>query len=208
MEVEALHTTQETKEQRRTQILHAVCQCLKHKTSSELTIKDVAQKAGVGYGLVHFYFGSKENLLIETTRYIMDYACRMVTEEMAPYMGRPLTDEDVIAFYRAYHRRAVYGDFALYQEIWYDLSTQSRFSEAAKKSAFTSFDAYRALVSEPLGNLLSRGAANYQQFYELMMTVMEGMYLRIHIYGYDPEKEIQHGEALLRLLLKAGRSDS
>lgn len=199
-----MSATNEAKEQRRAQILQAVCRCLRSKSSAELTIKDVANEAGVSYGLVHFYFTSKDQLFVETIRYIMKYSEQVILEEMQPYMGRPLSDEEIIAFFRSYQKRLFFSEFAKYQEIWHDLSTQSRFSEEAKKAATESYASYKEAVSEPLGRLLSQ-SEHYQLIYTLMMTYMEGMNLRVHLYGYDPEKEIANGERMLRMLLKSIR---
>jgi len=197
-----MSATNEAKEQRRTQILQAVCRCLRSKSSAELTIKDVANEAGVSYGLVHFYFTSKDQLFVETIRYIMKYSEQVILEEMQPYMGRSLSDEEIIAFFRSYQRRLFFSEFAKYQEIWHDLSTQSRFSDAAKKAAAESYASYKESVSEPLGRLISQGE-HHQLVYTLMMTYMEGMNLRVHLYGYDPEQEIANGERMLRMLLNS-----
>ncbi len=197
----------EAKEQRRTQILQAVCRCLRNKPSAELTVKDVANEAGISYGLVHFYFSSKEKLLIETASYIMKRSEQVILEEMAPYLGRPLSDEEIVAFFHSYHRRLFFSDFSHDQEVWYDLSTQNRFSEDAKKAAATSYESYKTQIAEPLGRLLCQ-SEDYELVYNLVMTFMEGMHLRVLLYGYDPEKEIANGTQMLRLLLQSIHSAS
>ena len=197
-----MSASNEAKEQRRIQILQAVCRCLRVKSSAELTIKDVANEAGVSYGLVHFYFNSKDQLFVETIRYIMKYSEQVILEEMQPYMGRHLSDEEILAFFRSYQRRLFFSEFAQYQEIWHDLSTQSRFSAQAKAAAAESYATYKETVSEPLGRLFSQND-HHQLIYTLMMTFMEGMNVRVHLYDYDPEQEIANGEKMLRLLLKS-----
>lgn len=197
-----MSASNEAKEKRRIQILQAVCRCLRSKSSAELTIKDVANEAGVSYGLVHFYFNSKDQLFVETIRFIMKYSEHIMLEEMQPYLGRHLSDEEIVSFFRSYQHRLFFSEFAHYQEIWHDLSTQSRFSAEAKAAAAESYTSYKETISEPLGRLFSQND-HHQLIYTLMMTFMEGMNVRVHLYGYDPEQEIANGEKMLRLLLKS-----
>ena len=53
----------------REKILEATRRCLIEQGSSSASIKTIAGIAGVNHGLVHHYFGSKENLLIEMLKY-------------------------------------------------------------------------------------------------------------------------------------------
>lgn len=195
-------SSNEVKEQRKEQILHAVCRCLRTMSSAELTIKDVAKEAGISYGLVHFYFNSKDQLFVETIRYIMKLSEQVILEEMQPYLGRALSDEEILTFFRSYQRRLFFSDFSHYQEIWHDLSTQSRFSADAKSAAAESYASYKDTISEPLGRLFSQ-SDQHQQIYTLMMTFMEGMNVRVHLYGYDPEQEIANGEKMLEMMLSS-----
>lgn len=49
-------------------ILNAVETCLREKQLSQLNIRDVAKEAGVSLGSVHYYFSSKEHILMEIFR--------------------------------------------------------------------------------------------------------------------------------------------
>ena len=53
----------------REKILEAARRCLIEQGSSSASIKTIARIAGVNHGLVHHYFGSKENLFIEMLKY-------------------------------------------------------------------------------------------------------------------------------------------
>ena len=50
-------------------IIEATRRCLIEQGSSSASIKTIAGIAGVNHGLVHHYFGSKENLFIEMLKY-------------------------------------------------------------------------------------------------------------------------------------------
>jgi AcrR family transcriptional regulator len=67
----------------RTQILHATWQCLAEKGSAALALRDVARAAGVALSQIHYYFGSKEGLLIEATSYIIQRKVELLQQQMA-----------------------------------------------------------------------------------------------------------------------------
>jgi AcrR family transcriptional regulator len=50
---------------RRSQIVHAAAKVLGRQGYAETSLKDVAREAGVAPGLLHYYFESKEELLLE-----------------------------------------------------------------------------------------------------------------------------------------------
>ncbi len=61
------------KEERRQQILEALSLCLQKKSFEKTSIKDIAMVAGVNHGVLHYYFESKESILLHYIDYIMDY---------------------------------------------------------------------------------------------------------------------------------------
>ena len=58
------------RDERRKQILEAVHACLLEKPFHKTSIKDIAQKASLNHGAVHYYFKNKEDLLVEYIEYI------------------------------------------------------------------------------------------------------------------------------------------
>lgn len=52
------------REDRRIQIMEALHDCLIKKPFHRTTIKDIASRAGVNHGLLHYYFENKEDILI------------------------------------------------------------------------------------------------------------------------------------------------
>lgn len=58
--------------ERKKQIIIALHNCLLEKTYYETTIKDIAQKAGLNHGVLHYYFESKEQILLEYVDYILE----------------------------------------------------------------------------------------------------------------------------------------
>lgn len=60
------------KEARRVQLMEATIDCIAAHGFSDLTLADVAKAAGLSVGIVNFYFKSKDQLLIETLRHLVD----------------------------------------------------------------------------------------------------------------------------------------
>jgi AcrR family transcriptional regulator len=62
------------------QILQALDHCLQEKSFDRTSIKDIARAAGVNHGLLHYYFKSKEDILINYIDYVMDLYKSMLDE--------------------------------------------------------------------------------------------------------------------------------
>jgi len=52
------------REQRRRQILEALYRCLLRKPYRETTMKDIGAEAGINHAMLHYYFRSKEDILL------------------------------------------------------------------------------------------------------------------------------------------------
>lgn len=52
------------REQRRKEILEALYRCLLRKPYSETSIKDIGMEAGINHAMLHYYFMSKEDILL------------------------------------------------------------------------------------------------------------------------------------------------
>jgi AcrR family transcriptional regulator len=59
-------------EERRLQILKALDSCLQEKSFEKTSIKDIAREAGVNHGVLHYYFSSKEDILLNYIDYVID----------------------------------------------------------------------------------------------------------------------------------------
>ncbi|OQY03418.1 MAG: hypothetical protein B6I22_11635 [Desulfobacteraceae bacterium 4572_123] len=58
--------------ERRLQILEALHQCMLEKPFYQTSIKDIAAKANVNHGLLHYYFENKEDILIQYIEHTFD----------------------------------------------------------------------------------------------------------------------------------------
>jgi AcrR family transcriptional regulator len=82
-----------------------------------ITTRRLAEEAGVNHGLVHYYFGSNENVLVRALERFTD---RMVERQRTLYAA----DEPFVEKWRTAMRYLV-GEDARYQKIWLELSALS-----------------------------------------------------------------------------------
>ena len=78
-----------------------------------ITTRRVAEEAGVNHGLVHYYFGSNENLLV---RALERFTERLIERQRALYAG----DEPFVEKWRTAMRYLVSEDVS-YQKVWLEL---------------------------------------------------------------------------------------
>src|SRR5436190_11051704 len=61
-----------SKDVRRQQLIEATIDVMARKGYAGTTIADVAKAAGLSSGIVNFHFDTKENLLVDTLKYLAD----------------------------------------------------------------------------------------------------------------------------------------
>ena len=54
------------------QILKALDSCLQEKSFQQTSIKDIARAAGVNHGVLHYYFASKDDILLNYIDYVIE----------------------------------------------------------------------------------------------------------------------------------------
>ena len=71
-----------TKAQIKEHIIIATIECIEQKGIQSVTVRDIAEKAGINIAAVNYYFGSKENLLKEALTYSLYSALTQNYEEI------------------------------------------------------------------------------------------------------------------------------
>jgi len=69
-------------EKRREQIIKATCECIVEKGYSACTMQDIAKKTGLSKGMIHYYFSTKENLLISVMENLVSQWDRVIAERI------------------------------------------------------------------------------------------------------------------------------
>ena len=107
---------------------------------ARITTRRLAETAGVNHGLVHYYFGSNETLLV---RALERFTERLVERQRALYAG----DEPFPAKWRTAMRHLV-DDDARYEKIWLELQALS-WNDAGLRERLARVNAeWRAVLTE------------------------------------------------------------
>ena len=77
-------------EERRVQIYKALTKCLLKKSFSDTSIKDIAKTAGVNHGVLHYYFKSKEDILLNYIDWVVVHYHDMYQEWVDSHSRRKL----------------------------------------------------------------------------------------------------------------------
>jgi AcrR family transcriptional regulator len=95
-------------------LLDAAEQLLVDVGHAGVTTRRLAEEAGVNHGLVHYYFGSIENVLVRT---LERFTARLIERQRAMYAD---PDVQFIEKWRTAMRFLVSEDVA-YEKVWYEL---------------------------------------------------------------------------------------
>ena len=108
-------------QERKKQILEALNTCLQEKSFQQTSIKDIARVAGVNHGVLHYYFTSKEDILLHYIDHVIEHYQNQVREwlESQDLTGLETKDfiEEIFAFIN--NRITLNKDLSrIFIEIW------------------------------------------------------------------------------------------
>jgi AcrR family transcriptional regulator len=78
-------------QERARHIIEAASTAMSRQGYGNTSMKDIAAEAGVAQGLIHYYFGTKEDLLVAVVRNLNDQMLTNIKAGMAEVSGDPLT---------------------------------------------------------------------------------------------------------------------
>ena len=107
---------------------------------ARITTRRLAEEAGVNHGLVHYYFGSNENLLI---RALERFTERLVGRQRELYAG----DEPFVEKWRTAMRYLVAED-RTYEKIWLELQAMAWNDEGLKARLRRVNDEWRRVLTD------------------------------------------------------------
>ena len=102
-------------------ILEALNVCLQNKPFDQTSIKEIAQQAGVNHGLLHYYFKSKEDILIHYIDYIINHYKDMFADWLnGPEMAEAGQKQRISAFFHFMNDRITLSRplSKVFIEIW------------------------------------------------------------------------------------------
>jgi AcrR family transcriptional regulator len=123
-------------------LLDAAERLLVEVGSAGITTRKLAAEAGVNNGLVHYYFGSVESLLV---RVLERFTERLIVRQRAMY-----ADPDV-PFAEKWRTAMRYLDAdRVYQKVWYELQALSWNRPELQEQVGRVHDEWRAVLTEAL----------------------------------------------------------
>ena len=143
-------------EDKRSQILEALNICLQNKPFDQTSIKEIAKAAGVNHGLLHYYFKSKEDILIHYIDYIIDHYKGMFSDWLSgPEMAEVDQKKRISAFFLFMNERITLNQSLskVFIEIWeiavYNPAVKSKLRQAYREWVDTLADMLQRLITDP-----------------------------------------------------------
>jgi AcrR family transcriptional regulator len=142
---------------------------------ADVTTRRLAQEAGLNHGLVHYYFGSMEEVLVEV---LERFTVRLVERQRALYAG----DEPFIEKWRTAMRYLDEDRSSGYQKIWFELQAMAWNRPALRERVAHVNTEWRAVLTEALSGAmkeygLDRRRVPVDALVSLVITFNEGIML-------------------------------
>ncbi len=183
------------RDERRKQILEAVHTCLLEKPFHKTSIKDIAQKAGLNHGALHYYFRNKEELLLEYIEYIWIKFRRIFEDHFNSEFEKSAPDMQTFQTKMrwALNEIAFNQELAhIYTEIW----AHALYNEKIMNRLKDMYRAYREQVIKEVNNFVD-SEKEAKRISSMIMALWEGMSLMAIFFDKnDLIAEIDFGEFL------------
>jgi AcrR family transcriptional regulator len=165
------------------------------------TFDHVAKEAGVSRGLLHYYFGSKEQLLVEVVR----HDCELRIEAMDERLARA-DSADAMVQALVSQLEAFVEDEPATQAVVYEMLSASRHSEEIRAELAELYRRWRAHLADALRQKEKEGVISLRADAESVASVLfalgDGMGIQlISDPGFDSGPPLELGMAVARRLL-------
>jgi AcrR family transcriptional regulator len=167
------------------------------------TFDQVAREAGVSRGLLHYYFGSKERLLVEVVR----QDCDLRIEAMGERLQAARSVDDIVHGLLQQLRAFVEDDSGS-PAVVYEMVSASRHSEEIRTELAELYRRWRAHLASVLGEKEKQGIVKLESDAESVAAVIfalgDGMGLQlISDPSWDSTPSLELGVRTVRRLLGA-----
>jgi AcrR family transcriptional regulator len=134
------------------------------------TFDQVAREAGVSRGLLHYYFGSKERLLVEVVR----RDCEVRVKAMEEGLAEADSVEGIVEAL-VHELEAFLEDDRGSQAVIYEMLSASRHSEEIRAELAELYRRWRAHLAEALRDKERRGVVRLEAAPEAVASVLFGL---------------------------------
>jgi len=151
-------------------IVEAMRSCVAERGAAGSTFDVVAREAGVSRGLLHYYFGSKERLMVEVVRRDCDARVASLEELMAT-AGSP--DDVVAALVQTLE--AFIGDEQNVQPVLYEMLSASRRSDEIRTELAELYRRWREQLAAALREKQGEGVVELAGEPEAVAALLFGL---------------------------------
>jgi AcrR family transcriptional regulator len=162
--------------QRRGQIIEALFQCLAEKGHESVTVKDIAKKAGLHYGVIHYYFKSKDDIVSALADSIVLKYDRRLSEHTRAIQSSSKKIEAALDFLVdefIFNRRL--------NRVFYNFVQMAFENKTVRSALRRQLRTYRRSVAEVIEEGLRSGeieVSDTEQSASLIVSLIEGMALQ------------------------------
>ena len=162
--------------QRRQQIVEALFQCLADKGHESVTVKDIAERAGLHYGVIHYYFKSKDDIVTALAESIISKYDRLLSERTESIESASEKLQTALAFLVdefIFNRRL--------NRVFYNLVQMAYEKKTVRTALRKQLHAYRGSVEEVLREGVRNGefkVSDPAQSAVMMVALIEGVALQ------------------------------
>lgn len=198
-----VRTTRKLDSEKAQRIVEAMRASVGRRGAAGATFDHVAQEAGVSRGLLHYYFGSKERLLVEVVRHDCDLRMASLEERLAG-----ADSVDAIIEVLVSHLEAFIEQDPEAAALIYELFTASRHNDDLREAMAEVYREVRAHVAEVLEEKQRQGVVTLTDDADAVASVLfamgDGIALqRLSDPGWDSTKTFAAGIRTARFLLGA-----
>ena len=184
-------------------IIAAMRSSIGRRGAAGSTFDHVAREAGVSRGLLHYYFGSKERLLVEVVR----QDCEVRNQAMEERLAEAHTIDAIVAALVVGLEEFIEDERAN-RSVLYELLSASRHSEEIRAEMAELYRSWRANLAEGLRSKESEGVISLEADAEAMASILfslgDGFGIQVlSDPDWDREAAFQLGVRTARRLLGA-----
>lgn len=171
------------RDERRNQIILALKDCLREKSYTETSIKDIANKANLAPGLIHYYFNTKEEILIEMYNNASGVFYKSLLEWISTLAESKMNMTAFIAAISSYIKSSYNETYsAVYSSIW----TMGNYMPALKAQLKFNYERYETELANALKKVLPNDA-DVNSFSRLMHVYLDGLMVLSSIYDLEAQ---------------------
>jgi AcrR family transcriptional regulator len=176
-------------ENKRTYLIEQATRCLSENGYAHVSLRDIARESGVSLGILHYYFSSKEELLVEVIHNFKEHFIARLEENvlaggpLAGWLERLLT----------HLHQSLQHDWKMHR-LWYDLQTQAMYHPVFQEQVMRIRSRFIQLVERMIVRLseeclLHTRGRSPASLSPLLFTLLDGLFFQAILAGREASED-------------------